>query len=363
MRQIVKLFAGMGLAAALLAQQPPPFSIRAQQGQNTLVLSDGATLTFISEGVGQPQAGAITLTYTGSTTATINVIDSVGSNDFTVSLGTLVLPLTMNPGDSFTVGIGYSPTALGKVTGAVRFNFTEGRRTAAVTTNLVGVQPDFGFSFTLLPKGNQTSIAPDGTITFPDTTVNVVNPTLNQTNSALLIITNRGSGPGTVNNIASSGSTFTLSGVPLLPALVQPNTDLRFTVVFSPTQLAASVGTVKIDFVGRSAGFNLAGAGVGAVYAYEFVQGSSTRPINNNDTLTMPQTNLGDKSTATVRVRNTGNADGAVNKISISGADFTIPDMPFLPQTLAAGSSISFTIQFAPTQPITETARLLIDNV
>ena len=68
MRPIVKLFLGMGLAVALLAQAPPPFSIRAQQGANILALSDGGTLTFTSEGIGQPQTGSVTLTYTGTTT-------------------------------------------------------------------------------------------------------------------------------------------------------------------------------------------------------------------------------------------------------------------------------------------------------
>lgn len=364
MKRYLRLLSGLALAGALLAQAPgpAPFSLRSQQGQNVQLLNDGGTITFSSEGVGQPVSTTVTFTYTGRATATINSLDAIGSTDFSVTLRDVATPFTMNPNDTATFLVQYSPTALGKVTGTARINYTEGRTTANVIINLVGVQPDFGFSVAILPKGNQTSISPDGGIAFPDTVVNPANPALNQTSSATFVITNRGSGQGTVNNIVGSGAQFNLSGVPLLPAVIQPSQTLTFTVNFAPTQLVSSSGTVRIDFVLRSVNFSLLGNGIGGVLAYEFVAGSTTRAVSPNDTLTLPQTNLGDKNTATFRVRNTGNADATVAAIASSDPLFALSNVPFLPLTLQAGNSATFTITFAPTQPGTFTARLRIDS-
>jgi hypothetical protein len=74
----------------------------------------------------------------------------------------------------------------------------------------------------------------------------------------------------------------------------------------------------------------------------------------------MPEAVVGDKSTITVRVRNSGNADGTITAISVQGTGFTLSDVPFLPLTLAPGASAAFTLNFAPTQPGWSSARLKI---
>lgn len=224
---------------------------------------------------------------------------------------------------------------------------------------------DFGFSYALLPKGNQTSILPDGSITFPDTTVNLTNPNQSQTNSATFVITNRGSSQGTVNNITSTGGAFKVSGVPLLPAVVRVGQTLTFTVDFQPTQLGSARGTIELGLtttVTNTVAFSLGGKGVGSVLAYDFIAGSIPRTVSANDTLTLPQTNLGDKTTATMRVRNTGNLDATISAIASSNAFFALDLVPFLPLTLQAGNSISFNINFAPTQPGTFAALLRIGD-
>src|SRR5713226_9410208 len=108
--------------------------------------------------------------------------------------------------------------------------------------------PDFNFSYTLLPKGNQTFIFPDSTINFPDTSVNVANPTLSQTNSATFVATNHTTRTITVNNVTSSGAGFNLSGLPLLPVALQANQSLTFTINFQPVQLGSVTGTLHFDF-------------------------------------------------------------------------------------------------------------------
>ena len=176
---------------------------------------------------------------------------------------------------------------------------------------------DFGYSYALLPKGNQTSILLDGTIIFPDTTVNVTNPAQSQINSATFVITNRGANQGIVSNI-TAGGTFKVSGVPLLPAVVRPGQTVTFTIDFQPVQLGAARSSLHIDFLlspstVSTAAFDLVGNGVGSLLAFEFVVGSNSRPVSDNDTLTLPQTNVGDKTTATMFVRNAGTSDALIN--------------------------------------------------
>ena len=222
--------------------------------------------------------------------------------------------------------------------------------------------PDFNFSYTLLPKGNQTFILPDGTISFPDATVNLTNPTQSQTNSATFVMTSRASRTITVNNIISTNEAFKVSGLPLLPLVLQQNQSLTFTINFQPLQLGLATGLMQIALAQRTVSFSLTGNGVGPVLAYDFIVGSTTRTVSANDTLTLPQTNLGDKTTVTMRVRNAGNSDATINSIASSDPLFALSNVPFLPLTLQVGSSISFNINFSPTQPGTFTARLRIGD-
>lgn len=361
MKKTFQIFLGICLATLVgpqvsVAQGPSQFLVRAQQGTIVQTITDGSTLSFTSEGIGQAVNAVVAVTYRGTQTAVIGSFELSGATDFSVTTSP-ALPVTMSPNDSVSFLIAFSPTSLGRLPGRLVIAFTEGVRTnGSISINLVGVTPDFGFSF-IPPKGSQNSITSGGTIAFPDTAINT-------TNAATFIISNRGTGPGTVQNVALSGAQYTIGGVPLLPALVQPGQDVRLTITFAPLQSGTSPGSVRIDLLnGISATFSLTGNGTGSSWAYELVSGSSTRPLSANDTVTLPQTNLTEKSTVTVRVRNTGNADGVVTRIAVSGAtEITLIDVPFLPVTLTPGSGLSFNVQFAPVQPGTFSSRLRVDD-
>jgi hypothetical protein len=359
MKKTFQIFFGACLAALLWPQSglaQSQFQVRAQQGTIIQNLADGSTLNFQSEGIGQAVNAVVTVTYRGTQTAIIGSYELTGTTDFSVTTSP-VLPVTLNPGESMSFLIAFSPTSLARLPGRLVIAFTEGpRTTGSFTINLLGVTPDFGFSF-IPPRGSQNSISSGGTIAFPDTAIN-------QTSAATFIISNRGTGPGTVQNIALSGAQYTIGGVPLLPAVVPAGQEVRTTITFAPLQSGASPGSVRVDFLnGTSATFNLTGTGTGSSWAYELVSGSTTRPLAPNDTITMPQTNLTEKSALTVRVRNTGNADGVVARIAVAGAaEITLIDVPFLPVSLTPGGSLSFSVQFAPVQQGTFTSRLRVDD-
>lgn len=222
--------------------------------------------------------------------------------------------------------------------------------------------PDFNFAYTL-PKGNQTFIFPGGTITFPDTAFNAANPTQSQINQATFLLTSHANRAITVTNVTSSNSAFTISGLPILPLVIPANQSLTFTINFQPLQLGVASADLHMDFaVSPSVDFNLTGNGVGPVLAYTFTAGTAGQTVSPNDTLTIPQTTVGNTTTATMNVRNAGNADATISFLASSDPIFPLSNVPFLPLTLSAGNSITFTISFTPSQPGTFTARLRVGN-
>src|SRR5689334_12297399 len=87
----MKRYVLLGLALASFAYPQsstlPPFSIRTDQPNLTQLLSDGGTLSFVSDGLGINSDAAVTITYrpTLSTlAATITQVDVSGSVDFSI---------------------------------------------------------------------------------------------------------------------------------------------------------------------------------------------------------------------------------------------------------------------------------------
>ncbi len=338
--------------SAASAQTTPPFNLQVRQGPNLFTISDGGTLTMPADAIGLLSTASVTLTYRGTATSvSINTVELTGHTDFSLA-GLPDLPLSLAPNQSLTIYVRYLPTSGAKVAGRVAVNYTEGRITGWVSFNLTGVTPEFAFSY-VPPGGNATSLTPGGTVLFPATT-------LNSTASATFIITNRGSGSGTVNNITAPGAAFQLAGLPLLPVTLEAGKELRFTIQFTARQLDAVQGTLQIELADRQPVFRLEGSGSGPVYAYQIVLTTGVVALAPNQLISMPEALVGDKSSLTIRVHNQGNAEGTISAINVQGTGFALSDLPFLPLTLAPGASTTFVISFSPMQPGRTSGRLRI---
>ena len=350
---IARIFSGAFLLAPVVFAQAtaPPFTLQVQRGADRFALAEGGTISMPADAIGMLTAASVTLTYVGTSSVTVNNFEITGHADFSLA-GMPDLPVALSRNQSVTFYIRFLPTTSARVQGRVAINYTEGRTTAYVTLNMVGTAPEFGFSY-VPPGGNATPLAPGGTVLFPATS-------LNATATAVFILTNRGSGAGTVNNITASGEGFQLAGVPLPPVVVEAGKELRFSVQFTPKQLPPSQGGLVIELVDRSVSFRLEGSGSGPIYAYEVIQPAGVTAVSAGQLISLPDALVGEKSSLTVRVRNTGNADGTITTISVQGAGFALTDLPFLPLTLAPGSSVTFTVTFSPTQPGRFSGRLRI---
>jgi hypothetical protein len=338
-------------AAAAVAQ---PFLIRSQVGQTVATIANDGTVGLNADAIGVPASATITITYRGTGSVNVNTIEYSGSLDFSLTGLPDALPLVLLPNQSITLGVQFRPSSSARLSGRINIAYAEGRTAGTLTVNLAGTAPEFAFSY-VPPGGNATPVTPGGAISFPATPVDT-------TANAAVVVTNRGSGPGVVNAISSTGAAFQLAGLPLPMTTVEAGRDLRFTVAFTPKQLEPSTGTLSVELIDRRVNLNLAGSGTGPVYTYEALQESGAVVLEPNQTLPMPDALIGDKSSVTLRVRNAGNADGRIEQIAIQGAGFTLTDVPFLPLTLTPGGSAAFTLTFTPTQAGRVNGRLRVGN-
>ena len=345
----------IAFAHAAAAQTTAPFNIRVlPQGQSGYTISEGGTVALAAEAPRTPLNATIVITYRGTTAATITRAVFTGSLDFEFTSILDETPITLTPNQSLTLPVRYNPRSGTRITGQLVLTYTEtGRPAATLTLNLVGTAPEYAFSF--IPRdGNATPLTPGGIIAFPVTPIDSTSP-------AVVVINNRGTAPGTFTAATVSGAAFQLAGVPLPATPIEAGRELRFTVNFTPRQLDLSTGSLAIDIPGAQTSFNLAGAGSGPSFAYEIVQ-PIAGPLAPEGLIVAPETPVGEKSTVTIRVRNTGNADARIATIAVQGAAFQLTDAPFLPVALAPGAAAALTVTFSPTEPGRASGRLRIGD-
>ena len=357
----------LGIASFATAQSTQfPFQLSASSQGNTVLLANGATIDFAAL-IGSTQTVQITALYRGTGTVTITQKPSLfGSTAFTVNFPA-ALPLTLSPGNPFFFTITYAPTSTSQTSAQFDLPFTEMLAPAAGSTTptqypgdiafvLQGSTPSFTLSYVLQTDQNVVPLQPGGTIPFKPTLINT-------TAEALLNITNLGTGPGQVTNITISGNAFKLAGLPLFPAGVAARANLQLIISYSPTAVENDTGQIQITLDPKTTiTINLQGSGINSTFLYQVLVGNKTTSISNGGTANVPDTNVGATTTVTIRVKNTGAANGTINSIDVVGQGFQLTSAVLLPQTLAPNASLSFTVAFMPTQPGPATAQVFVGN-
>jgi hypothetical protein len=349
----VLLTAGAVPAAA----QQPAFLFVAQQGANTATITSGATINLNATKVGDSVTFQFTATYRGTGTATVTNIQLVGSQDFQIA-GIPTLPTTLNPGAKIALTITFTSSTISQESSQLVFSYFETDAkgvVSAVTPNTFTVNggtADFLIAYVFPSNGNVQSVDDGGTILFPATPVNT-------TTTANVSIVNRGSAPAVINSVTLSAARFQLLSLPLLPASIDPGKAVQFAIQYQPREIQDDAGTLTVALNGRTVNIALAGSGTGPAFSYELVD-SNNQPVTPGQTITVPDTQLGQTTLLSIRLRNTGNANGVISNISVVGSGYQIVSAPILPVTLTPGSAAILTLGFAATQAGRITGRLLI---
>jgi hypothetical protein len=323
-----------------------------QQGAETVTVSDGASVVINAPAVGQSASAAVTFTYGGSGSTPVTSVDLIGSSDFLVS-ATPRLPVTLASGQSILVTLRYTATRSLRATARMVLTYGMERAVATFSLNLAGTAPEVVFSYVAQPSGNATLLNPGNTVAFPDTL-------LDATSTTQMVVANRGSGNTALNAVSVEGEPFRLAGLPLMPFALESGRDVRFNVVFAPRQAQIGRGTLQIDIPTGRASFPLQGAGVASRFTYELILSDLVSPLQPGGAIALPDASVGETSFVMLRVKNSGNAEGRIAAISLSGAGFRLENLPVLPAVLPPNGAAAFSIVFAPSQPGSVSARLLV---
>jgi hypothetical protein len=351
--------------ATLASAQTFQFQLLATQGNNASLIQNNAQLTLTST-VGQSQTIQVKATYTGTGQVLIpNQPLIIGSTAFTANIASA--PVTLAPGGSVLLTIQFLPTTATASSAQMSLLFVETvpatvaggsptTNTSAINLLLQGAAPSFVLSYVLQSTQNTVALQPGGTIVFPATPVGT-------SAQAAFDLTNTGSGPGSITGITITPGAFSLAGTPLFPQPVAAGLTLPITLVYKPTAVATDTGQIQVTFgTGAPVTINLQGSGSSPSLTYQVLQGSTATTIAPGGTVPLPNTNVGQTSSVVIRILNTGNSTGTVSSVNLSGQGYSLTNQPALPQTLAPNGSITFTLNFSPTQPGTAQGSLFINS-
>jgi hypothetical protein len=358
-----------GLLFASLASAQFNFQLTVTQNGNAILIPNNAALAFNAP-VGQTQTARITGIYLGSGQVVISQLPQLfGSNTFTSSFPAK-LPLTLTNGGSFSFDLQFRPTTSTQTAAQLNLPFVEtitGPPPAfaqiptqgLISLQLQGTAPSIVLSYILLSDQNVVTVQPGGSVVFPATPINT-------TTQATFNITNRGSGSTQISAITLTGSAFRILGLPLLPVTLGSGQSLQIGIRYMPSGVTSDTGQIQITGDSNTTltvGLEGSGTSTASAFAYQLVQGATSTPLDPGSAISVfPDTNVGETTSLSMQVQNTGNASGTLSSISLVGAGFQLSDLPPLPQTLAPNASVAFTITFAPTKPGTSSARLMVGS-
>src|SRR5947209_14736319 len=342
------------------AQTTPAFDLSYLTPNTTVAspLTPDTKAVFPTVSVGGTSTITVIVTNRNTTTWNLASSTALGAGFSIASTTTAIL----NPGAQSLITIAFTPAASGKVDGSLALQLSAGASTITLNAFLhaEAVQSQLVLSYILQPAGNQTPLGDRDTIKFPSTPVGT-------TSAAVIVVTNRGDGSGTFSAAGISGAGFSIAGLPLVPAPVaasgQPNAEIRFNVVFTPSAAQESTGALSVTLDNKKLTVNLDGIGTNASFQYAITaNGKDFTPLAPNGTYAFAATNVGATTSVTVKVTNAGNGDGKIGAIAVANPAFTVTGAPGLPATLTTGNSLVFTLNFAPADSLPYNASLIIDN-
>ncbi len=343
--------ASFTVTATGTASQPSFSATYTLANGNTYPLSAGATISFPAVDINVTSTATITVSNQGGS-GSVTAISVTGSA-FQLS-GLPALPATVPANQTLRFGIVFAPTQSGTFSGTFAISWTGGSVSGTLTASTAPSNITLAYTD---PTTNSTiPLSNNSTVPFPNTTVGSV------ANITLLAI-NSGTGTGFVNSIVLGGanaSAFQLMNLPVLPASVPPSQQASFGLRFSPTLTQNYSATLAVTVNGQAITLNLVGAGTGAQFTYLATASTGATSFVAGGTVAVPSTVVGQTTSVTISVTNTGNANGQIAAINVTGQGLTVTNLPALPLTLASGASQQFILNFAPTQASTVTGQLTI---
>jgi len=223
----------------------------------------GQQITIPDTPIGVPRSVSIQVQNTGTAPSVINSVSALGAG-FTIT-DVPFLPITLQPGDSFTSTINFTPTVAGAATGTLTIGSDRFRLAGT------GIGSQFTYSYT--PSGSATPVpvvSPQGTVLFSSAP-------LGRASTVTFNVNNTGTTSATLTSLGVVGTgaaAFTIVSPSPLPAVIGPKSTYSFQITFIP--LASGLNTANLLVNGQSFILSGFGAGVPALQSFQFTGTAGT---------------------------------------------------------------------------------------
>ena len=346
----------MALAASFVAVTPAfgqaNFALSYTLADGNLhALTAGTTIAFPSVDVNATTSAAVFITNSGSSAGIVSGL-SVAGTGFRISNPNL-LPASIAPGGSLGFSIVFAPAQPGSFTGTFQIVLPG----VVISGTLAGSTPPPNFSLEYIDPTTGNTLPLPGT-----SPLQFLNTQVSATSTITVLIANTGTGTGSVSAVAlngGTGSAFQLTNLAPLPVNVGPSQALTFGIRFSPLTQQLYSDVLTVTAAGQTTTVNLQGQAIQPIYSYQFSSSVGKTTVLAGGTVAIPDTSVGQSTSVTVTVSNTGLGAGQVSVIDVTGAGFSLSNLPAaLPVTIQPGGSTQFTLTFTPAQPGAVTGRL-----
>jgi hypothetical protein len=208
-----------------------------------------SSLTFGNQLVGTTSAPkSVTLTNTGSAALAISTVTLAGAHTGDYTMGENCSGATLAPAATCTIGVTFSPTAIGSRTATITITDNDNNvvgATQTISLDGTGVTPVVSLSATSLTFTSQLL----GSTSAPQA----------------VTLTNNGNAPLTISRIVVTGDFALTHNCPLAPATLAAVARCTINVTFTPTAAGARGGAVTItdNASGSPHTVSLTGTGIG----------------------------------------------------------------------------------------------------
>jgi hypothetical protein len=280
------------------------------------LLPTPSSLAFGNVQVGSTQSLAETLTNSGGSSLTISQASVTGAG-FGVTGPSL--PLSLNPGQSTTFNLTFTPQAGGAQSGSL--SMMSNGSTPTIAIPLTG-----------------TGVLSAGTLSSNPASLSFGNVQLGNTKAVSETLMNSGNSSLTISQANLSSNSFTVSGL-ALPLTLNAGQSTTFSVVFAPQSSASIGGNLTIVSNASNSTLNVSLLGTGVAPAVLSASAQS---------LTFGSVATGASQTLSETVTNAGGSALTISQVTSSGTGFSFAGIN-PPVTLSPGQNFTFSVSFSPT--------------
>jgi hypothetical protein len=284
------------------------------------------SISFGSVAVGSNNLKTVTVTNTGNTSVSIQLVTPSGTG---FSVSGISTPMSVASGSSATFNAVFAPSAAGSMTGSI-----------SVTANAAGSPATIALTGSAVQSQSQLTVS-SSSVTFGSVNVG-------GSSSQNITLTNSGNAALNITSATASGTGFSINGIGA--QTINAGASTTFAAQFAPTAAGSDSGSISIVSNAPNSPAAIA---------------LSATAVQTQPGLTLSATSeafgsvsVGSSASKSITVTNSGNAALTISSATASGAGFSISGLGS--QTINAGASTSFTALFAPSTAGTDTGSISI---